>query len=73
MSTLEKIRKQQFYSDLITALTESYIERITWIFCPGHVGNERADNLAENAAIEAIPIVFYIVKSDLNTSLLLMT
>ena len=49
MSTLEKIRTGQVYADWVTPLQSSRLEKLTWLFCPGHSGvrgNERADWLA---------------------------
>ena len=39
----------------MTAITNSRLERLTWIFTPGHAGvqgNERADSLANAAIID---------------------
>ena len=55
MSTLQKVQKELFYSDWLATLRSSALEKITWIFSPGHagvVGNERADTLAGSAIID---------------------
>ena len=49
MSTLQKVQKKMLYTDWKTTISASSLERIAWIFCPGHaevIGNERADKLA---------------------------
>ena len=54
MSTLQKVEKECMYADWLEPLRNSALERITWIFSPGHAGvtgNERADSLAGSAAI----------------------
>ena len=54
MSTLQKIEKECKYADWLEHLRNSALEKITWIFSPGHAGvtgNERADSLAGSAAI----------------------
>ena len=43
------------YADWLEPLRNSRLERVTWIFSPGHAGvtgNERADSLAGTAAID---------------------
>ena len=55
MSTLTKIQKGFLYSDWITTIKDSQIEKVSWIFCPGHAsvkGNERADQLAGEALVQ---------------------
>ena len=55
MSTLQKVEKECMYADWLEPLRNSALERITWIFSPGHAGvtgNERADSLAGSAAID---------------------
>ena len=53
MSTLQKVQKKMLYADWKSTISASNLERIAWIFCPGHAGvsgNERADRLAGDAA-----------------------
>ena len=38
MSTLEKIKKEYLHADWLKSLKDSSLERITWIFSPGHAG-----------------------------------
>ena len=55
MSTLQKVKKEYLYADWFKVLQESALERLTWVFSPGHsgvVGNERADRLAGTAAVD---------------------
>ena len=55
MSTLQKVEKEFMYADWLEPLRNSRLERVTWIFSPGHAGvtgNERADSLAGTAAID---------------------
>ena len=55
MSTLQKVEKESMYADWLEPLRNSRLERVTWIFSPGHAGvtgNERADSLAGTAAID---------------------
>ena len=55
MSTLQKISKEYLYADWISIISDSSLERLTWIFSPGHAGvqgNERADSLAGEAVID---------------------
>ena len=55
MSTLQKVRKEFLYADWMPLISGSSLENITWIFSPGHAGvrgNERADSLAGDAAID---------------------
>ena len=55
MSTLQKIEKEYMYADWLEPLQNSSLQKITWIFSPGHAGvtgNERADSLAGSAAID---------------------
>ena len=73
MSTLEKVRKEHLHADWLQALRASGLERITWVFSPGHAGvrgNERADVLAGTAPIDDDyildpPTVLQIVKEHL--------
>ena len=54
MSTLEKIRKACLHAEWKRAIEQSKLTRVVWIFCPGHAGvrgNERADELAGQAAL----------------------
>ena len=54
MSTLQKIEKKMMYADWVELIREGGIEKLQWIFCPGHadvIGNERADTLAGQAPI----------------------
>ena len=56
MSTLEKLKSGYLYSDWEDTIKASSIERVTWLFCPGHagvLGNVRADELAGSAAMGA--------------------
>ena len=55
MSTLQKVRKEFLYADWVPLIADSALESLTWIFSPGHAGvqgNERADSLAGEAAID---------------------
>ena len=73
MSTLEKVKKEHLYADWLKALKASKLERITWIFSPGHAGvrgNERADVLAGTAPLDDNyildpPTVIQLVKEHL--------
>ena len=52
MSTLDKISTGMLYADRVTAIKQSNLQSVRWIFCPGHSGvrgNERADALADLA------------------------
>ena len=43
------------YADWIPFIQRSNLQRISWLFCPGHsgiTGNERADHLAVNATVD---------------------
>ena len=54
LSTLEKIRGRNLHADWTPHIRDSQIQKITWIYCPGHsgvVGNEAADKLAGEAEI----------------------
>ena len=54
LSTLEKIRGRNLHADWTPHIRDSQIQKITWIYCPGHsgvAGNEAADKLAGEAAI----------------------
>ena len=58
MSTLQKVRKEYLYADWVPLISASSLENVTWIFSPGHAGvrgNERADSLAGDAAIDNNP------------------
>ena len=55
MSTLQKVKGGHLYADWYTAIQNSQMRRVQWIFCPGHagvIGNERADKLAGDSVIE---------------------
>ena len=55
MSTLQKVQKEYLYADWVPIISDSCLERFTWIFSPGHAGvkgNERADSLAGDAVID---------------------
>ena len=55
MSTLQKVKKEYMYVDWLKSLRNSALEKLTWVFSPGHagvLGNERADTLAGTAAID---------------------
>ena len=55
MSTLQKITSGFLYADWVTTISNSVLEKLTWIFTPGHAGvhgNERADSLADTAVID---------------------
>ena len=55
MSTLQKVEGEWMYADWLNPLQNSALQKITWIFSPGHAGvtgNERADSLAGSAAID---------------------
>ena len=55
MSTLQKVKKELLYADWFKTLHESSLEKLTWVFSPGHSGvsgNERADSLAGAAVID---------------------
>ena len=43
------------YADWLEPLRNSVLEKVTWIYSPGHAGvtgNERADSLTGSAAID---------------------
>ena len=49
------------HADWIPIIHRSRIDKITWIYCPGHsgvMGNEAADKLAGNAPIEENGVLF---------------
>ena len=55
MSTLQKVQKENLYADWVSTISDSCLERLTWVFSPGHAGvkgNERADCLAGDAVID---------------------
>jgi len=55
MCTLKKIMNGFMYADWMTTISEGTLERIVWIFTPGHagvIGNERADTLADAAVFD---------------------
>ncbi len=61
LSTLEKIRRKHMHADWTPIIRRSCIDKITWIYCPGHsgvFGNEVADKLAGNASIQANDVLF---------------
>ena len=76
MSTLQKVRNEFLYADWMPLISGSSLENITWIFSPGHAGvqgNERADSLAGDAAIDGNltldpPAVIQCVSDQLNAS-----
>ena len=55
LSTLEKVRQGNLHADWVSLINQSSIQRIVWIYCPGHAGvkgNEVADRLAGNVEID---------------------
>ena len=55
MSTLQKVKKEYMYADWMKALQDRALEKLTFVYSPGHAGvsgNERADSLAGTAAID---------------------
>ena len=55
MCTLMKVAKCFIYADWMPIINNSALERLVWIFTPGHSGvqgNERADSLAEAAIVD---------------------
>ena len=76
MSTLQKVRKEFLYADWVPLISDSALESLTWIFSPGHAGvqgNERADSLAGEVAIDGnltvvSPTVIQCVTEKLMTS-----
>lgn len=53
-SMLHKIQKGRFRYEWMSSIEVSNLQRLTWIYCPGHAGvygNERADRLASTASI----------------------
>jgi len=62
LSTLEKVRQGNLHADWVSLINQSSIQRIVWIYCPGHAGvkgNEVADRLAGNAEIdEKVQVIF---------------
>ena len=52
MSMLQKVKKGLLYADWVDLISQSQLQSVTWLFCPGHSGvqgNERADELAGDA------------------------
>ena len=52
MSMLQKVKKGLLYADWFDLISQSQLQSVTWLFCPGHSGvhgNERADKLAGDA------------------------
>ena len=74
MSTLDKIRSGWLYSEWVDSIEKSRLNKITWLFCPGHAGvrgNERADELAGKATLGGRltldpPVVLAQCKESLN-------
>ena len=55
MSTLHRVQKENLYTDWVSTISDSCLERLTWVFSPGHAGvkgNEHADCLAGDAIID---------------------
>ena len=69
-STLAKIDTGRLYADWLKAISESSLQKLLWIFCPGHAGvhgNERADKIAGEADVSGTltldpPTVLSLVK-----------
>ena len=56
MSTLVKISTGMLHADWTTAISQSSLQSVSWIFCPGHScvrSNERADALVDQATTES--------------------
>ena len=56
MSTLVEISTGMLHADWTTAISQSSLQSVRWIFCPGHSsvrGNERADALGGQATTES--------------------
>ena len=54
MNLLQKVESGMGYPDWHTAMHSLRLQRLLWIYCPGHAGvsgNERADRLASTADI----------------------
>ena len=54
MNLLQKVESGMGCPDWHTAMHSLQLERLLWIYCPGHArvsGNERADRLASTADI----------------------
>ena len=54
LPTLEKVRQGNLHADWVSLINQSSIQRIVWIYCPGHTGvkgNEVSDRLAGNVEI----------------------
>ena len=62
LSTLEKVRQGNLHADWVSLINQSSIQRIVWIYCPGHSGvkgNEVSDRLAGNVEInENVQAIF---------------
>ena len=55
MSTLQKVLNCFVYADWMPIISQGTLERIVWVFTPGHAGvtgNERADSLADAAVVD---------------------
>ena len=55
MCTLQKVMNCFLYADWMPIINNSMLERLLWVFTPGHAGvegNERADRLADAALID---------------------
>ena len=55
MCTLQKVMNCFLYADWAPIINNSSLERLVWVFTPGHAGvegNERADRLAVAAIID---------------------
>ena len=54
MNLLQKVQSGMGCPDWLTAMHSLQLQRLLWIYCPGHAGvsgNERADRLASTANI----------------------
>ena len=62
LSTLEKVRQGNLHADWVSLINQSSIQRIVWIYCPGHAGvkgNEVSDRLTGNVEInENVKAIF---------------
>ena len=55
MSTLQKVLNCFVYADWMPIISQGTLEKIVWVFTPGHAGvtgNERADSLADAAVVD---------------------